>query len=238
MDHFLPRLAPQLLGLSLLAACGGAAEPAATPLRDPAIMGALSEPLLSDIDLVGASRNATMLSGGGLAEGGVPLFGPDDKEADRARAEAARLLGGAVPPAPAPNGAAPQSPLGRAATAAAVAAAVPFAARCAPSLDYSFAWAARLPAALPVYPRAHAQEAGGSDADGCRLRVVNFRTPVAVAEVVGFYHASAARAGLAPRVAKAGEDQVVRGAKGGLSFAVHARATGDGMTEVDLVTEG
>lgn len=238
MDHFLPLLAPQLLGLCLLTACGDAAVPETTPLRDPAIMGALSEPLLSDPDMVGASRTATMLAGGGPADGSIPLFGPDDKEAARARDAAVRLLGGTIAPAPRAEAGADTSAVAQAATAAAVAAALPFAAKCAPSLDYSFAWAAKLPAAVPVYPRAHAQEAGGSDTAGCRLRVVNFRTPVAVSDVIDFYHTSAARAGLVPRVSKAGKDKVVSGGKGALSFAVHARRTADGLTEVDLVTQG
>lgn len=238
MDRFPPLLAAQLLGLCLLTACGDAAAPETTPLRDPAIMGALSEPLLSDPDLVGASRNATMLAGGGPAEGGVPLFGPDDKEAARARAEAARLLGGQVPSAPLPAGGSERSALAAAATAAGAADALPFAAKCVSALNYSFTWAAKLPAALPVYPRAHAQEAGGSDAAGCKLRVVNFRTPVAVNDVIDFYHASAARTGLVPRLSNAGDDLVVSGRKGGRAFAVHARRMADGMTEVDLVTNG
>jgi hypothetical protein len=233
MDRFLP-----LLAIGLLTACGDTAVPETTPLRDPAIMGALSEPLLSDPDMVGASRNATVLAGGGPAEGGVPLFGPDEKEATRARDEAARLLGGAIAPAPRADGGAEISLVGQAQTAASVAAALPFAAKCASSLDYSFAWAAKLPAAMPVYPRALTQEAGGSDAAGCKLRVVNFRTPVAVSDVIDFYHASAARAGLVPQVSKAGKDKVVGGGKGALSFAVHARRMADGMTEVDLVTQG
>lgn len=233
MDRFLP-----LLALSLLTACGDAAAPETARLRDPAIMGALSEPLLSDPDLVGASRNATMLSGGGLAESGVPLFGPDANEAARARDEAAGLLGGAIPPAPKGASGAKVSPVARAATAGGVAAALPFAAKCAGSLDYSFIWAARLPATLPVYPRAHAQEAAGTDAAGCKLRVVNFRTPVTVSDVIDFYHASAARAGLLPRVARIGTDLAVSGANGSLSFVVHARKLAEGVTEVDLVTLG
>jgi len=233
MDRFLP-----LLAISLLTACGDAAAPETTPLRDSAIMGALSEPLLSDPDMVGASRNATMLAGGGPAEGGVPMFGPDDKEANRARDEAARLLGGAIAPAPRAEAGADVSAVAKAQTAASVAAALPFAAKCASSLGYSFGWAAKVPATLRVYPRAHTQEAGGSDAAGCKLRVVNFRTPVAASDVIAFYHASAARAGLVPQVSKAGKDKVVSGGKGTLSFAVYARRTADGMTEVDLITNG
>lgn len=227
---------PPLLALGLLTACGEAALPERAPLRDPAIMGALSEPLLSDPDLAGASRNASILSGGGPVDGGLPLFGPDDKEAARARAEAAELLGGRVPAAPRAERASDLPSLEGARTAAAIAAAIPFAAKCAPALSYSFRWAAKLPAQVPVYPRAHAQEAGGNDAAGCKLRVVNFRTPVGVADVIAFYHASAARAGLVPRVTAAGADQVVSGGKGGLTFTVHVRKMADGMTEADLVT--
>ncbi len=48
MDRFLP-----LLSLILLAACSKPPAPEADTMRDPAIMGALSEPLMSDLDLGG-----------------------------------------------------------------------------------------------------------------------------------------------------------------------------------------
>ena len=233
MDRFLP-----LLALGLLTACGGDEPQKTEQLRDPAIVGALLEPLLTDPDLVGPSRNATLLSGGGPAEGGVPLFRRDDKEADRARSEAFSRMGGTIPAAPRATAGDGNSPIASAATAAGVAAAVPFAARCAGSLSYSFIWAARLPDPLIVYPRAHAEEAAGTDAAGCKLRVVNFRSPVGVSDIIDFYHASAGRAGLSPKVSRAGEDQVVSGGKDSLSFAVHARRMADGMTEVDLITNG
>lgn len=201
-------------------------------------MGALSEPLLSDPDLVGASRNATILTGATLNDGGIPLFGPDDREEQRARFEANALFEGTIPPAPAAQGGTDFSAVANAATAAGVAASVPFAARCAPTLRYGFIWAARVPDALPIYPRAHVQEAGGSDAQGCRLRVVNFQTPVTVRDVIDFYYASGASLNLPMSVTAAGDDQVVSGQGKGLSFTVHARQMADGITEVDLVTNG
>lgn len=233
MDRLLP-----LLALGLLTACG-AEEPRKAPeLRDPAIVGALLEPLLTDPDLVGASRNATMLSGGGPAEGGMPLLRRDDKEADRARSEAANRLGGAIPAAPQAKEGGGASPIASAATAAGVAASVPFAARCAGALTYSFSWAARLPEPLIVYPRAHAEEAAGTDTDGCKLRVINFRTPVTVRDVIDFYHAVARNIGANPQVSTAGQDQVVSGMSATLNFVVYARSLADGTTEVDLVVAG
>ena len=230
--------APALLLILCLTGCDRAPKPAAVTVRDPAIMGALSEPLFSDPDLVGASRNATVVAGATLNDGGIPLFGLDDREAQRARLEAEERFQGLVPRAPAPTGKTESSAVAMAATAAAVAAAVPFAARCAPTLSYSFSWAAELPEAVPVYPRAHVQEAGGSDEQGCGLRVINFQTPVTVRDVLDFYHASAARINLPATVSAEGDDLVVSARGKGLSFSVHARRMADGVTEVDLVING
>lgn len=234
MDRFL-----SLLLLIGLAACGEPADPQAVLMvRDPAIMGALSEPLMSDPDLAGASRSDTVLAGGGMVDGGLPLFGPDDKEAERARAEANAMFEGSIPPAPPPQDGPKQSKLAGIDTAAGVAAAVPFAARCTSTFSYGFGWAAQLPEAAPIYPRAHVQEAGGSDQQGCKLRVVNFRTPVAVRDVIDFYYAAAASLDLKVAVATAGEDQVVTGGGNGVAFTVHVRRMANGMTEADLVTNG
>lgn len=223
--------------LPLLAACGDAAPPAAPAERDPAITAALAEPLMSDPDLVGSSLAGTTLTGGGPADGGIPLLPRKDDELELARDAAKALLGGAISPAPPPETGPAHSPLARAVTAEGVAAGLPFARPCAAALQYSFAWAARLPAALPVYPRAAAQEAGGADQPGCKLRVVNFRTPVPLNYVADFYYASARQAGLGPRHVRAGNDVVVSGGKGALIFAVHLRSMADGTTEADLVTK-
>ena len=57
------------------------------------------------------------------------------------------------------------------------------------------AWAAKLPAAFPVYPRGNTQEAAGTDEGQCALRVVSFLTPVALEEVLAFYYTRARAAG-------------------------------------------
>ena len=51
-------------------------------------------------------------------------------------------------------------------------------------------------------------------------------------------HASAARAGLVPQVTKMKSGTTVSGASGSLSFAVYARQLNDGVTDVELVTQG
>jgi hypothetical protein len=99
-------------------------------------------------------------------------------------------------------------------------------------------WAARLPAAFPVYPRGAVQEAAGTDASGCSLRVVNFVTPVPLGEVMDFYYSRARAAGFsAQRVLQDG-DNVLGGVKGASSYVVYARRLPSGNTEVDLVTSG
>lgn len=227
-----------LILLPLLAACGDGAAADGPPPRDPAVAAALAEPLLSDPDLAGSSRSGTALTGGGPATGGVPLILFDAAAAEAARSAARDLIGGPIAPAPQPLAGGEQSPLARAPTAAAMAAALPFSRACGESLDYSFAWAARLPASLPIYPRAHAQEAGGSDRAGCRLRVVNFHAAVQPDEVIAFYLASAARSGLSADYRREGTDLVLRGGLGGLNYALFVRPLADGGSEVDLIVNG
>jgi hypothetical protein len=99
-------------------------------------------------------------------------------------------------------------------------------------------WAAQLPAAFPVYPRGAVQEAAGTDASGCSLRVINFVTPVPLGEVMYFYYSRARTAGFSTRrVLQAGDD-VLGGTKGAASYVVYARRLPSGNTEVDLVTSG
>jgi hypothetical protein len=72
----------------------------------------------------------------------------------------------------------------------------------------------------------------------CKLRVVRFASPVSVADLIDFYYASAAKAGLAPQRRREGGDEVVSGTKGGASYAVFIRSSADGMSEVDLAISG
>ena len=71
-----------------------------------------------------------------------------------------------------------------------------------------------MPAAFPVYPRGAVQEAAGTDKDGCKLRVVNYVTPVGIDDVVSFYFTRARMAGFDAAHRKDGQDNVLSGTKG------------------------
>lgn len=86
---------------------------------------------------------------------------------------------------------------------------------CAQQAEYTMQWAARLPRSFPVYPHGAVQEAAGSDAAGCTLRVVSFITPVPLDEVIDYYFSHASQAGFsAARVIEDGDD-ILWGMKAG-----------------------
>jgi hypothetical protein len=141
--------------------------------------------------------------------------------------------------APEPRAVAGDLPADAALTAAARGAAAPGGnGDCAARAQYTMQWAARLPAPFPVYPRGAVQEAAGTDASGCSLRVINFVTPVSLGEVMDFYYSRARAAGFSTRRVLQGGDDVLGGTKGAASYVVYARRLATGNTEVDLVTSG
>ena len=155
-----------------------------------------------------------------------------------ARAAAAAVLGGAAHPAPAPGATVPAvSGLTASATAANVLARLGLPDHCAAKLGYGFDWAARMTPLLPIYPHGHVEEAAGSDAPGCAMRVVTFLTPIPPGEVADFYWSRAATAGFTPLRSSAGTDDLIAARRGPAAFASAIRSQG-GLTEVDLVTFG
>ncbi len=226
-----------LSAVLLLSACGSG-EPAADPLaeRDPAVTAALADPLMADPDLTSQNRGNAALTGGGPAAGEIPPPKRGQAELDAARAAALELAGGALRIAPLPTLTQETSPAD-AATAAALVRALPWGRACADKLGYTASWAAKLPPAVPVYPRGHVQEAAGSDAPGCKLRAVHFQTPVPANEVLDFYATVAGKGGYALVAGKAGPDLTLTGTKGGARFALFVRS-GAGLTEASLVTSG
>lgn len=231
-------LLPLLTGLAV-AGCGGRAhDDERQALSDPVLTAALGEQLMVDPDLARMNPRHAVLTDPGPASAPIPPEDTSPETVAAARAEAARQAGGALLRAPEPV---PAGPSGAGLTAQLTAngalAESGGGRDCAHRLSYAFAWAARMPPVLPVYPRGHVQEAAGSDDAGCRLRVVNFLTPVAVSDVIDFYWSRGTRAGLAPQHRMQGDDHVVSGRKGAAAFVVYVRAR-DLLTEADLVTTG
>ncbi len=224
-----------------LAACsGGKGEKreGGPVANDPAMTGALGEQIMVDPDLTGQNEVAV---GGTMAPGNrvLPSENNSPEEIAAARGEAAALMGGAgaASKLPAAEEATGNVPRAAAYTAAArAAAASPVGAKCADIVEYTTAWAAKLPKPFAVYPRGNVQEAAGTDKNGCALRVVNFTTPVSIEDVLTFYYTRGVTAGYsAARVAQGGDD-ILGGTKGQSSYMVYARSTPSGRTEVDLVT--
>jgi len=234
-------LALPLAAALTLSACGGSAdEEQPTAESDPALSGALGEQIMVDPDLVGQNR-ANNAAGIASGDGSVPTIdlGPDAVAV--ARAAALQDVGGPgqMRKAPEPRKVGGTLPADAALTAAARAAASPGGSgNCAEKAQYTMQWAAKLPQAFPVYPRGAVQEAAGTDADGCSLRVVNFLTPVPIGEVMDYYFTRASKAGFSTQRVLQDGDDVMGGVKGGSSFVIYARGVPSGATEIDLVTSG
>ena len=240
----LPRLPSLLIPLvvlvALLAGCEAKKPADQAQDRDPAVAGALGDEIMVDPDLARQNPQNAALAGGGPASALIPPEGKSAEAIAAARAAAAKLAGGRLQHAPDP-----QTGSGAAAgQTAALTARVVLGKHgagtgqdCAAKVDYTMAWAAKLPAPFPVYPRGHVQEAAGTDADGCRLRVVNFVTPVPLGDVTDFYWTRARTAGFAATHRLDGGDHVIDGTKGAAAYVVYLRTRG-GLTEVDLVTNG
>ena len=226
-----------------LAACGdeAAQAPVAVDHADPLMDGALADHIMVDPDMVarnGANQAASFASG----DGAIPLPDAGPEAIAAARAEAIAMVGGsaAMRRAPQPERVEGELPPEAALSVAARAAAVPGAGNrdCAALAQFSAIWAARLPDQFPVYPRGAVHEAAGTDEGRCRLRVVNFTTPVPVAEVMDFYYTRATTGGFAVQRVMQDGDDVLGGTKGAASFMVFARPGEGGQTAVDLVTTG
>ncbi len=227
----------------LLAACGSgdgkqnAAKPGSS---DGELSAALGDEIMVDPDLAAQNQANSAVAANG-ADGKLPPELMSRDAIDRARSAALDLVGGPdkmrkAPAAVAVTGKLPDS---AALAVASRAAASPGGnVNCADQANYTMQWAAKLPAAFPVYPQGSVQEAAGTDEGACALRVVNYLTAVPLGEVIDFYYTRATGAGFTAQRVKQDGDDVLGGSKGQASFVVYARPAASGGTEVDLITHG
>ena len=232
----LPRLLiPLIVLVTLLAGCGGKEDAQQGNDKDPAVAGALGDEIMVDPDLARQNPHNAALSGGGPATAPIPAEDRSPEAIAAAKADVAKLIGGALQRAPEAQ---PGTAAGAGHTAAQTAAiALGKNNGCSANVEYTMGWAAKMPTPFPVYPRGHVQEAAGTDVDGCRLRVVNFVTPVSLSDVADFYWTRARTGGFTAQHRLDGGDHVIDGAKGAAAYVVYLRSA-KGLTEVDLVTNG
>ncbi len=204
------RCAPPLLFAALfaLAACGS--EP------DKAEMAALDNSLAGNAASAGLDKQIVV---------------------DPARVDGAPALG--AKPAAAELGTLKRAPApGSTPAPAAVPAPAPGDGSCTTGLAQDAAWAGKLPAELPVFPRARVSEAAGKDDRGCRARAVTFATVASVDQVIDYYYTRATAAGFTAEHLLQGKEHVLGGTRerDGGAYYLLARALPGGGTEVDLIT--
>jgi len=229
---------PILLCLAL-AACSksapDAAGDAAAIAEDPVIARALHDPLMSDPDL--ASRNEANAAIGFIDSDALPVLPAGSAEAQAAR-EALRLelLGtGALPELPPASEGEGGKPLGPMASAADLLGAVGAPARCAAALKEDFMLAATLPPVAAIPPGAMVVQAGGADAQGCALRIIRYRSPAPIVDLLQYHYARARRAGLTAVRYASPEDIIAAQGRGSQRLTVHIRPATGGLNGVDLI---
>lgn len=217
--------------LLLLAACGSN-KTAPDTMQSDVPAGALGDEIVVDPGATQAEARA----------GNPVALTPQQRspEAIAAARDAAMLqAGGTLKSAPQPQSGGASALVGSAASSAQVSQAAKAASTdCAKKAQVSADWTGKLPKDLPVYPRGAVQEAAGTDADGCHLRVVNFVTPVTPRDVMDFYFTKTTGAGYGAEYRMDGSDHVLGGRKGGQAYLVYARKQANGLTEVDLISSG
>ncbi len=230
-----------LVPLALLGACNQQGTPPANNVDtldaellrgnagDPAVTAALQDQIMVDPSLAGQSGNGAVR--------------PPDRPYSAA-APAANVASGSagqsesLQSAPKP-GACPSCKGGREALTLGELAAVQKAGnrQCANKVGYSAQWANRLPAAFALHPDAKLSEAAGTDADGCRMRVVSFTIAQPVDRMVDWYYTRARKGGYSAEHQADGQQHVLGGTRGNAAYAVYLSPEGRG-TSVDLIVDG
>ena len=108
---------------------------------------------------------------------------------------------------------------------------------CAAQLQYSAGWAQRLPADIPLYPRANVSEAAGTGGGKCALRVVSFSAPVTVQGMLDWYYTKATRSGYTSEHQVDGEQHILGGTRDrdGGAYVLYVTPRADGGSDIDLV---
>jgi hypothetical protein len=212
-----------------LAGCGErSAEPAPELQPDPAIVAALSAPIMTDPDLAALNRGNAAIALDRFDA--VPAWTRDPEQVEASRRAAAELAGGELRPAPEAKSDRPLPTVASARQFASQAGEADD--RCREALRQSFAWASDMPKAVRLYPGGHAVEAVGARLPVCALRAVRYVTAASPKDVLDFHFTMLAAAGY--QVARASDDgaDLLTAGKGRANARVQISSGADGMTEV------
>ncbi len=215
---------------------------------DPAMNQALDDRILVDPELVDQSNITTVKNAETPLNGQVPAdtgYQGDAREAvAQAAAAVAELEGGKMLRAPKPTIVAAKDCKAcgeqRATTLGALASDQGVAhskATCDAKMQYGNAWAGRMPASFPIYPKSRVKEAAGVKGEICNIRAVSFTTSAGMSDVVDWYYSRAKHAGFSAEYqVRAGQHVLggVRNRDGGAYFITFNRHPGGG-TAVDIV---
>lgn len=229
------RCAPILVLLAAsLGGCGaerGTSTSAAAV--DPATRLALEAPLLVDPGLDTQSRRFAVMSDPAPLDGSLPLddFAPATVVAARAEA---RQLGGSTD-----AGALEEVPCTACAAPTLTQRSAALGGDCGNVLVADLAQGSLMPAAMPIFPRAHLREAGIARGP-CKVRAASFTAPVGSAEALDFYRVLATKSGFKLATARGKAMAAVFGqrATDGARFVVIARSFPGQTSQVDLIVAG
>lgn len=229
-----------ILPALLLASCGKKDEApdlakleakVATNSSDPALREAIEAPIATDPDLTREANRDALKPADKPLDGALPARLP----VRDVKAQVLKLTGGKLLSAPAATRTITST--GDAITLSGIAAQQGFTSACQdPRLDYSFGWAQRLPATLPLYPGAALKEAAGADDPHCAVRAATFATSGSAKDVLDFYYTMARRADFTvEHIELNGGDALGGKGKGGAGFYLSLRPSTEGGTEADLI---
>ena len=237
-----------LLALPLsLSACGSDEAPVTDELdanlidSDPEANVALDDRILVDPDLTDSSNNNAVQNVDGTQSAAIPA----DRGSSRDALTLAEIKDAPALVAPAPTTLSPEEcdncgqnsqgvTLGARAEEQSVQRGK---GGCDAKLEYGAAWANRMPAEFPVYPRGRVLEAAGVEGGLCDIRVVSFTSNVALKKIVDYYYSLARHTGYsAEYVLREGEHTLggVRDSDGG-AYVITFNARPEGGTAVDIV---
>ena len=204
---------------------------------DPALTTALEDQIMVDQQLAGQSNANAALPGDAVSGAPIPETLHNVRDAEQAIAER-RLLSAPEPTVNADQADGAGRSAGHGETTLGAMAERQDVDPCDGAVTYDMAWAASLPPEFAAYPGSEIVEAAGYNQDGCRMRVVSFRSAASADRLIDWYYTRAIRTGYSSEHQLRHGNNVLGGFRErdeGAYYIIFAPRRGGG-TNVDVVT--